>query len=88
MYVFNCEQHFSYFDPDYPTFTLNVTGLARVHCNAIVCGVCLCVCMSDAISRLGSRPSWEVNRNILDMVWDSSEKCIFAEGLCRVGSWP
>jgi hypothetical protein len=26
-YVLNCEQHFSYFDLDYPT-----TGLARVYC--------------------------------------------------------
>jgi hypothetical protein len=30
-YVLNCEQHFSYFDSDYPTSGLTVTGLARVY---------------------------------------------------------
>jgi hypothetical protein len=30
-YVLNSEEHFSYFDPDYPTSGLTVTGLARVY---------------------------------------------------------
>jgi hypothetical protein len=33
--VLNCEQHFSYFDPDYPTSGLTVTGLARVYCVSV-----------------------------------------------------
>jgi hypothetical protein len=31
-YVLNCEQNFSFFDLDYPTPGLTVTGLARVCC--------------------------------------------------------
>jgi hypothetical protein len=31
-YVLNCEQNFSYFDTDFPTYGLTVTGLARVYC--------------------------------------------------------
>jgi hypothetical protein len=30
-YVLNSEEHFLYFDPDYPTSGLTVTGLARVY---------------------------------------------------------
>jgi hypothetical protein len=30
-YVLSCEQHFSYFDSDYPTSGLTVTGLERVY---------------------------------------------------------
>jgi hypothetical protein len=30
-YVLICKEHFSYFDPDYPTPGLTVTGLSRVH---------------------------------------------------------
>jgi hypothetical protein len=33
-YVLNCEVHFSYLDPDYPTSRLTVTGLARVYCTS------------------------------------------------------
>jgi hypothetical protein len=31
-HVFSCEEHFSFFDPDYPTSEFTVTGLARVYC--------------------------------------------------------
>jgi hypothetical protein len=34
-YILKCEQHFSYFDPDYPISGLTVTGLARVYCTFI-----------------------------------------------------
>jgi uncharacterized membrane protein len=30
-HVPNCEQHFSYFDPDYPTSRFTVTGLVWVY---------------------------------------------------------
>jgi hypothetical protein len=30
--VLNCEQHFSYFDTDHPTYELTVSGLERVDC--------------------------------------------------------
>jgi hypothetical protein len=33
-YVFNCEHDFSYFDPDYLTIGLTVTGLARSYCGS------------------------------------------------------
>jgi hypothetical protein len=31
-YVLQCEQHFSYFDPDYPISRLIVTELSTVYC--------------------------------------------------------
>jgi hypothetical protein len=31
-YVLICEETFAYFDSDYPTSGLTLTGLARVHC--------------------------------------------------------
>jgi hypothetical protein len=31
--VLNCEQKFSYFDSDYSTSELTVTGLVRVYCS-------------------------------------------------------
>jgi hypothetical protein len=30
-YVLNCDQNFTYFDPDYPTSGLTLTGLTRVY---------------------------------------------------------
>jgi hypothetical protein len=30
--MYTTVEHFSYFDPDYPTAGLTVTGLARLHC--------------------------------------------------------
>jgi hypothetical protein len=35
-YVLTCEQHFSYFDPYFPTFRITVTGLERDFCTARV----------------------------------------------------
>jgi hypothetical protein len=34
-YELNFERHFSYFNPDYPTYGLTVTGLAR-YCTSIL----------------------------------------------------
>jgi hypothetical protein len=35
-YVFNYEQNFSCFDPDYPASGLTVAGLARVYCTSTI----------------------------------------------------
>jgi hypothetical protein len=45
-----------------------------------------CICTADAISQLDTRSYYEINGNILNKTWNSSEKCIFVEGLCRMGS--
>jgi hypothetical protein len=39
-YVLNCEQYFSYFDSDYPTSGLTVTGLEMVCCWSLAAYFC------------------------------------------------
>jgi hypothetical protein len=59
-YVVNCERHFPYFDPDYPTSGLNVIGLSRVYC------ICFAQCTNSGghnegrITRLLTFRNWSV----------------------------
>jgi hypothetical protein len=41
--------------------------------------------ISDAISHLDSTPCYDINKTVLDVTSNSNEKCVFAEGLCRMG---
>jgi hypothetical protein len=55
--------HFSYFDPDYPTVGLTVTGLARVYC--IIAAVGTYVLTGDAYNSQVFRQINTANRRSL-----------------------
>jgi hypothetical protein len=71
-YVLNCEQNFSYFELDYPTSGLTVTGLERDYFN-----------FSQSFALLLSGIPWPVNVNSGSNLESSSIFNIFLVLICR-----
>jgi hypothetical protein len=71
-----------YLSEFYHTFLLLISGMfMNKEIRAFVVYI-----TPDAISHLDCKPYWETDRYILDMTWSSTGKCIFTEGLYRMGS--